>query len=231
MRKALEKIALGCAATMALSAVLSASAFAATGTDSTSSISFDSEKGAISFTETFLTAIAEKGETTVLVYGNVVSDTDIQADEIEYINQDDAKTTSTFTDMGLRNGIQTGITYTVKVGGEQISEEGIQVFTFKIDEGGQTVTFMWGDVDQSGGVDALDASAIVDSMIGGTKTYGNYTIAENVNDTVIWGDVDTSGGVDALDASAIVDSMIGGTKTFGEYTIGEEATVTVTSAE
>lgn len=156
MRKSLKKIALGCAATMALSVVMSASAFAA---DITSAVTFNKDAGTVTVdtTNADVAALTE-GQYTILIFESTADETNLTADDIMYINQD-AKSgiATTFAGMGMKNGLQDNKTYVLKMGGENVAASGILRAEFEIKNG--QVTFVRGDATDDGIVDTSDVDA------------------------------------------------------------------------
>ena len=200
MRKALRKIALGCAAAMSLSAVLSASAFAADLVKDTD-FTVDSAAGTVSVTESFASG-KDAGQYTVLIYknGEGVDDTNLQAEQILYINQDaleaiaNGENTGTFQNMGLKT-MDDG-EYTIKIGGDALEE--IFVGTFTVGGGGTEIIL--GDVTGEGDIDAFDAAAILEHYVGITPlSKEKYAAA----------DVTGEGDIDAFDAAAVLEHYVG----------------------
>lgn len=157
MRKSLKKIALGCAATMALSVVMSASAFAA---DITSAVTFDKDAGTVTVdtTNADVAALTE-GQYTILIFESTADETNLTADDIMYINQD-AKSgiATTFAGMGMKNGLQDNKTYVLKMGGENVAASGILRAEFTIENG---KVIMLGDPTGNGIINSEDAIAIL----------------------------------------------------------------------
>lgn len=200
MRKALRKIALGCAAAMSLSAVLSASAFAADLVKDTD-FTVDSAAGTVSVTESFASG-KDAGQYTVLIYknGEGVDDTNLQAEQILYINQDaleaiaNGENTGTFQNMGLKT-MDDG-EYTIKIGGDALEE--IFVGTFTVGGGGTEITL--GDVTGDGEIKADDSGAILNHVVSLITLTGNELKAA---------DTTKDGDVKADDAGAILNYVVG----------------------
>lgn len=205
MRKSLKKIALGCAATMALSVVMSASAFAADLVKETD-FTYDKDAGTVSVLASDTVKALTTGQYTVLIYDlskEGIDETALTGDDIEYINQDAADKivsdngTGTFENMGLRNQLIDGHTYVMKIGGENVAAEGILRAEFEI-KNGQVV--MLGDVTGEGDIDAFDAAAILEHYVGITPlAQEKYAAA----------DVTGEGDIDAFDAAAVLEHYVG----------------------
>ena len=91
----------------------------------------------------------------------------------------------------------------------------------------RTITFLWGDVNNDGKINAFDASAITNALTGGQKVYGEYTVKEAYVESMLWGDVNNDGKVNAFDTSAITNALTGGQKTYGPYTFKAETSFEV----
>ena len=171
-----------------------------------------------------LTVDGAAGDKTVLVLDNGVADTAATGEDILYINQYTADETA-FSAMGLKGASLAVGTYAVKVGYEDANGDfaianGTIVVSEKQDQGPKYIEVLWGDIDSDGAVAGLDASAVVNVLLGGVEETA-YTIGEVVPGTeVIWGDIDSDGAVAGLDASAIVNVLLGGIEET-QYTIGE----------
>lgn len=196
MRKSLKKIALGCAATMALSVVMSASAFAA---DITSAVTFDKDAGTVTVdtTNADVAALTE-GQYTILIFESTADETNLTADDIMYINQD-AKSgiATTFAGMGMKNGLQEGKTYILKMGGENVAASGILRAEFTIEDG---KVVMLGDVTGDGQIQADDSGAILNHVV---------SLAILEGDALAAADVTKDGAVQADDAGAILNYVVG----------------------
>lgn len=196
MRKSLKKIALGCAATMALSVVMSASAFAA---DITSAVTFNKDAGTVTVdtTNADVAALTE-GQYTILIFESTADETNLTADDIMYINQD-AKSgiATTFAGMGMKNGLQDNKTYVLKMGGENVAASGILRAEFEI-KNGQVV--MLGDVTGDGQIQADDSGAILNHVV---------SLAILEGDALAAADVTKDGAVQADDAGAILNYVVG----------------------
>lgn len=230
MKKSLRNFVLACTATVAVSLALATSAFAADGFNITGDITYDQAAGTVTVSSDFLGTL--NGQTTILIYEDGADPANLTADQILYINQDDVSTgADTFADMGLKGGLTENKTYVVRMGGENVTE-GIYEGTFKVGEGGDTITVIWGDVNRDNDFCILDASAIVDATIGGEKSFedGKFVLGEEVATGIIWGDVNRDNDFGILDASAIVDATIGGEKSFedGAYVLGSEKEISIT---
>ena len=93
-------------------------------------------------------------------------------------------------------------------------------------EANETIEFVWGDINNDGTFSSEDISMLKMYSIGGTKTFGSYTIGEKVTNTdIVWGDINNDGTFSSEDISMLSMYSVGGSKTFGTYTIGETAVV------
>lgn len=195
MRKSLKKIALGCAATMALSVVMSASAFAA---DITSAVTFDKDAGTVTVdtTNADVAALTE-GQYTILIFESTADETNLTADDIMYINQD-AKSgiATTFAGMGMKNGLQEGKTYVLKMGGENVAASGILRAEFTI-ENGKVV--MLGDVTGDSIINSTDAGYVIQHYLEARVLTGDALVAADAN---------KDGNINSTDAGYIIQHYL-----------------------
>lgn len=210
MKNFKKVIALGSAVMMSLT--MGVSAFAATASYEGGFVKLADIDGVIN---------AENQWTVVVIDAAKQNDT-LAAEDLYYINQGTSGDAFWTDGMGTKVELTEG-DYIVRIGGETLTQ--VEEIPFSISTTPEGVQVIWGDVDLSTVVDANDAGAVLDSLIGGNKIYGDYTIGEAFVGTTLWGDVDLSGVVDANDAGAVLDSLIGGNKVYGDYTIGEESLV------
>ena len=222
--------------TAVASLCMSATAFAAEGSVSSSQDlagTYDVANNILNITNN--NAVLANSETTILVLTGELTDDEaanVTEGKIMYINQQNTTTDGkNFTDMGLKlpTGSETlGVgSYPVKVGCYNATTGDFEIknATLEVTDGGTTVKIIWGDIDLSGTVNVNDAGKIMNSLIGGTKQYGDYTIGEVFAKDYIWGDIDLSGTVNVNDAGKIMNSLIGGTKQYGDFTIGVETEI------
>ena len=191
--------------------------------------------GAATYSETIT---AKDGtQMTVVVFKKVDTAETVSNTNIEYINQDTANT-SLYAGMKTKNDLlAVGEDGTATYAGDYIIRVGYYdaegawklaqgSFTVGTKTAPETITVKWGDVNDDGSVNGNDSGAILNFLIGGTKTYGKYTINEVFAKTLKWGDVNNDGSVNGNDSGAILNFLIGGTKTYGDYTIDKDATIT-----
>lgn len=207
---------------------------------------FDLEKGVLDVVNP--NTVDANSETTILVLNSGANDTNVADKDILYINQKNTGSADdkNFTGAGLKMptyidaeddnkekaytnlpGSETGISYPVKVGYYENGSFKIASATIVVKTGSAGKTVTWGDIDLKNGVDVNDASAILNSLVGGQTKYGDYTIGTAIvsGGSVLFGDVDLKNGVDVNDASAILNSLVGGQTKYGDYTIGVESVV------
>lgn len=208
----------------------STSAFAAVtyGTTDTLGVSYDSSKSTVSVT-TDLSKYS--GQMTVIVLDKDASA--VNSSTILYIDQDaapaDSSATKIFQNMGLKKTNLPDGTYTVKVGSDDKTMENPLVGTIVISSDGEKISFVWGDVNNSGAADSSDAADIL-AIATGTVNEGVYTIGTPLNlsagGKIVWGDVNDSGAADSSDAADIL-AIATGTVNEGSHVIGETVSVTV----
>lgn len=197
MKKSLRNFVLACTATAAVSLALATSAFAANGYDITADITYDQAAGTVTISGDFLGTL--DGQTTILIYEESVDPANISAEQILYINQDDADTgANTFVNMGVKGGLTENTTYVVRMGGENVSE-GIYEGTFKVGEG-EVHLYPLGDADLSGSVTSADAGEIISHDLG-LKTLEGEALE--------CADADRSGSVTSADAGEVISHDLG----------------------
>ena len=200
MRKSLRNIALACAATAAVTLAMATSAFASNTMTADTDFTYSKDAGTVTLTSTFLAGLSD--QTTILIYDDTAADpANLGSNDILYINQDDAGTTATFTGMGLKGGLVEGRTYTIKVGGKNIAEDGIYVGTFAITSEGRVIQL--GDCDGIKGIDGGDVNAIFGDILKTTPLTGDNLIA---------GDCDGIKGIDGGDVNAVFADILGTSK-------------------
>ena len=173
--------------TAVASLCMSATAFAAEGSVSSSQDlagTYDVATNVLNITNN--NNVLADSETTILVLTGELTDDEaanVTEGKIMYINQQNTTTDGkNFTGMGLKlpAGSETlGVgSYPVKVGCYNATTGGFEIknATLEVTNGGTTVKIMWGDIDLSGTVNVNDAGKIMNSLIGGTKQYGDFTI-------------------------------------------------------
>ena len=196
MKKSLRNFVLACTATAAVSLALATSAFAAAFPDG--SLTYDQAAGTVTVAGTVFESLS--GQTTILIYDKAVANpAELTADDILYINQDDATNTTTFAGMGLKGGLQEGKTYVVKIGGENIDADGILVGEVTVGEGGG-ITIQLGDCDGIPGIDVGDVAAIFGQILNTIPLEGNNLIAA---------DCDGIKGIDVGDVAAVFGHILG----------------------
>jgi hypothetical protein len=123
--------------------------------------------------------------------------------DILYIDQAAANTEDIFANVGILGGTTLADgNYYVKIGGENIAEDGIIVEKFNITttpEGGQEITRLYGDVNADEWVDIFDAMEML---------YLEGFMDSVFDDGAAWretaGDVNFDGWVDIFDAMEIL---------------------------
>lgn len=171
------------AGALAASMLASSAAFAA---DLTVGVSED-KLTVTADTDAIMAANAGKQMTVVVVDGNGST---VSTDTIRYIDQDEAKA-DLFEAMGvlLKEG-ETALpvgTYTVKIGGEDITDLYVGTLTIAAEATGTKVTLaIFGDVNAEAGVNLNDAVDIMAYYVGGEADLGGLAAigAENVEITV-----------------------------------------------
>ncbi len=231
----MRKTLWACVAASALSLAFTATSFAAVnyGENNNDLFTYDETNNTITITGD-LSACGE--DATVLVLKPLATDATITDDDILYITQEKAADKATaLAGLGLKGeSLTKDVEYTVKVGGTNItSTDAILVGTFKIADTAapETVTVIWGDVNNDGVADFKDANAILARAIGGPAKVGTseYTLNTVFVNDLIWGDVNNDAVADFKDANAILARAIGGPAKVGtsEYTLNTEAVITV----
>lgn len=198
MKKSLRNFVLACTATAAVSLALATSAFAETIPNG--SLEYNLEAGTVTVKASFLETLS--GQTTILIYDKDVPDpANLTADQILYINQDDAGTVTTFTGMGLKGGLVAGKTYVIKVGGENL-QNGVYVGELSIDESGE-VTYKWGDVNADDAVNAEDVTRLL------RHTTGAESLTYEEDELIGRCDVTLDGQVNAEDVTRLLRHTTG----------------------
>lgn len=188
----LKKIALGCAA-MALSVMMSTSAFAAV----TAEYAKDDAAGTV----TLSNLAGVTGEYTVLIIdvtgedgaADYSKETDVAQGDIMYINQGADLTDA----MGLKNGLEEGHTYVLKVGGTDIAVDGIYRAEFTVGDEGNAI--LLGDASQDGTVDTTDAGYIIQKYLDARTLEGDALKAA---------DASGDGSVDTTDAGYVIQDYL-----------------------
>ena len=190
--------------------------------------------GAATYSETIT---AKDGtQMTVVVFKKVDDTETVSNANIEYINQDTAnaslyagmKTKNDLLAVGKDGSATYAGDYIIRVG--YYDAEGTWrlaqgSFTVGTKTAPETITVKWGDVNDDDSVNVNDSGAVLNALIGGTKTYGDYTIGQVFASNIKWGDVNNDGSVNVNDSGAVLNALIGGTKTYGDYTIDKNATI------
>lgn len=182
MKKSLRNFVLACTATAAVSLALATSAFAAD--FPAGSLTYDQAAGTVTVASTVFESLS--GQTTILIYDKAVANpAELTADDILYINQDDATNTTTFAGMGLKGGLQEGKTYVVKIGGENIDADGILVGEVTVGEGG-AIKVQLGDVNGDTTVNVSDINPVIQHILGSAVLTGeNFAAADTNTDTAV----------------------------------------------
>ena len=192
----MKKFLFTCAAVAGVSAALAANAFAEVVENDT----YNKEAGTVSI-KTSLTDKAGDQMTVLIIPRDAYEEGTITDSDIIYIDQAEAAADANiFQNMGLLNGtaLDDG-EYYIKIGGENIAQDGIIVEKFTVKTTSEGTTYYYGDVNNSGEVDLDDAMEMV----------YYYNFMESVfDDGASWrmtaGDVNTSGDVDLDDAMEVV---------------------------
>ncbi len=217
---------------------ISTSAFAAVsyGENDTLGVTYDPATNKVSVTTDLSTY---NGQMTLLVLDKDASA--ITSDTILYIDQDAAPEAGAkiFQDMGLKmpadvTTLPAG-TYPVKVGSDDASLTALLVGNIIVteDAGGKEIKFIFGDVNNSGAADGIDALDILSYSVNSTlNKVGAFamgdTLATKSGNTIIFGDVNSSGATDGIDALDILSYSVNSTlNKVGTYAIDEEVTVVV----
>ena len=192
----MKKFLFTCAAVAGVSAALAANAFAEVVENDT----YNKEAGTVSI-KTSLTDKAGDQMTVLIIPADAYEKGTITDSDIIYIDQAEALADANiFQNMGLLNGTALdGDEYYIKIGGENIAQDGIIVEKFTVKTTSEGTTYYYGDVNNSGEVDLDDAMEMV----------YYYNFMESVfDDGASWrmtaGDVNTSGDVDLDDAMEVV---------------------------
>ena len=230
----MRKTLWACVAASALSLAFTATSFAAVnyGENNNNLFTYDETNNTITITGD-LSACGE--DATVLVLKPLTTDA-ITDDDILYITQEKAANKETaLAGLGLKGeSLAKNTVYTVKVGGTNItSADAILAGTFTIADASapQTVTVIWGDVNNDGIADYQDANAILLRPTGGPEKVGTseYSINKVFVNSIVFGDVNNDGVADYQDANAILLRPTGGPAKVGtsDYTINAEAVIVV----
>ena len=192
--KAFKKALMACMAVGALSAVVATSAFAATVSDDKTKVSAD-------------TSMADKsGQMTVLVIAKGADDDGIQAEDILYIDQQEAAE-GIFQSMGVKGGALADGDYVLKIGGENLDE--IIVEEFKV--GGSSRVIQLGECDGlTAAVNVNDALAVLEHAAGVKLLTGDALIAAECDGL--------PAAINVNDALAILEHAAG-IKTLGTVTV------------
>ena len=192
---------------------------------------YDQAANTVSVTASALAGAKADTEMTLVVLDKETDETNVQAANILYIDQETAGTADAFQAMGLKAASLADGAYKVKLGytnAEDVFSIASGTLTVATTADGTKVTIKWGDVNADGDADTLDATAVISAYVGGTRTFADkYTWNEMFGD-IKWGDVNADGDADTLDATAIISAYVGGTRTFADkYTWNESVEITV----
>lgn len=198
MRNSLKKIALACAATLALSVMSVSAADLAKDTDYT----YDATAGTVSVvTDSSAISNLTSGQYTVLIYEKTetTDETNILDSEIVYINQAAKEALGDeFVGMGLKNGLEDGKTYVMKIGGTNVAASGILKAEFTVGDDGSVI--MLGDANLDNSVDTTDAAYIIQNFLGSRTLEGDALAAA---------DASQDGEVDTTDAAYVIQDFLG----------------------
>ncbi|MCH5185791.1 MAG: hypothetical protein J1F64_06670 [Oscillospiraceae bacterium] len=203
MKKSLKKAILTFAAVLAVSATMAVSAFAAL----TVTPTIDAAKTTITVE---VDGATSGKEMTILILKKGVSDTEeITADKIEYINQDPAENGKVKWTIKLKDALEDG-TYKIKVGGEDITADGIGMADLVVGGGGGgELKYAIGDVNGDEELDASDALKTARLAVGldGGISKGFLTVS---GEYISWlyGDVNADEELDASDALGIARKAV-----------------------
>lgn len=169
MKKLLKKSILTFAALLAVSSAMAISAFAAVTVDSITTDVVKDEAGKATSVKVTVTGAEADEQITVLLLapdkdGNF-NDTNVQQDDIKYINQDGAATL-TGTDVGVTYTIalpeNPADKYLLKVGGEKVAAGIPKEIVLN---GGDEGNWLIGDVNKDGYIQAKDATAVLEYVV------------------------------------------------------------------
>ena len=235
---------LAVAAVTATAACLSVSAFAEGETATPAAPSASHNAGEV--TVTGYAAVANATQYTVMVFkddGFEITDPETgaktyDASKIYYINQG-AQPNVLLAGMLVKatdgvNALPDG-DYTVRIGNNATGATAVDIdLKVSTDPETKEITFLWGDINLDGFVDANDITSLVYRDAGGKTTYTaksngvdfTFTI-DSTSNGILWGDINLDGYVDANDITSLVYRDAGGKITYGIYTIDTNTTIEV----
>jgi len=172
--------------------------------------------------------------------GTIISASNLQAGEIEYINQGLASE-EFWTDMRTKNVISDG-TYVVRVGGETgavTAESGVYEYNVVVSttpDGRISVEFKCCDINGDGNVTLSDITNLISAYLGGTTEFTNSTTQDvfTYNSSTIkgtdgtytfsngykWCDINGDGAVNLTDVTNLISAYLGGNKDFSGSKFG-----------
>ena len=244
MNKMFKKL-MAVTATLAIAATMSVSAFAEGETEETTPAtpSASHTAGSVEVKNYTKPDTAVDGTTQYTVMVFLDSEDGISADEIYYINQGSDPSTL-LADMRVKaTTAEDGTTsinlpdgdYTVRIGNSTGSVVNVDLkVSTVVTPTTKEITFLWGDVNLDGAVDANDITALVYRDAGGKTTYTSETdgveftfTIDSESNGILWGDVNLDGAVDANDITTLVYRDAGGKITYGDYTIDQDTTIEI----
>lgn len=194
----MKKLLLTCAAVAGVSAALATSSFAEVITNNDG---YSKDAGTYSV-KSDLTS--QSGQMTVLIIPKAAYDAGtVQDSDIIYIDQTAASSSdSIFQDLGLKGGktLADG-DYYIRIGGDNIDENGIIVEMFTVSSASTTPEYTLGDVDDDGEPTSLDAAEILCYEAGDDSIFDDL---EDDDVKFLAADVDGDGEPTSLDASEIL---------------------------
>lgn len=199
----MKKFLFTCAAVAGVSAALAANAFAEVVENDT----YNKEAGTVSI-KTSLTDKAGDQMTVLIIPADAYEKGTITDSDIIYIDQAEALADANiFQNMGLLNGTALADgEYYIKIGGENIAQDGIIVEKFTV--GGGQITYLYGDVNGSGGYPDLDdATEIINYVLWEASVFDDeapwrFEIGN------ITPDRDTNDAIDLDDATEIINYVL-----------------------
>lgn len=204
----MKKLLLTCAAVAGVSAALATSSFAEVITNNDG---YSKDAGTYSV-KSDLTS--QSGQMTVLIIPKAAYDAGtVQDSDIIYIDQTAAPSSDKiFQDLGLKGGktLADG-DYYIRIGGDNIDENGIIVEMFTVSSAGDTPSYYFGDVDLSGGYpDLADAKQIINYALWESSVFDleDDNAALRLKLANISSDRDTVEDVDLADAKQIINYVL-----------------------
>ena len=179
----MKKFLFTCAAVAGVSAALAANAFAEVVENDT----YNKEAGTVSI-KTSLTDKAGDQMTVLIIPADAYEKGTITDSDIIYIDQAEALADANiFQNMGLLNGTALdGDEYYIKIGGENIAQDGIIVEKFTVKTTSEGVKVQLGDVNNDTVVNVGDINPIIQHILGSEILTGrDFAAADTTEDTVV----------------------------------------------